>query len=263
MMTRSLCLLVVLVPFSLILGCTEEPGTTINPTSADVIKPAAVTPAESSATSSTKKTDTTAEPKAEPKKVEELKPEPSKPEELKPETAEKPGDLLTRSCDPAPADDAEGVVLELVKFSEYSKRVVNKDAKLTMVDIWATFCAPCKENFPHVLEMQKKYGAKGLKVISLTIDDPTDAKVVGEARKFLNEKKATITNLILEESEDDRYGKLDLSVIPAVYLYDPAGKLIKRYTYDDPNDQFDYNQVETDVAGYLDGKPLPGKNKPK
>lgn len=240
------------------LGCTEDPGTSINPTPTDVIKPAAVDPIVEA-----KKAEPAPTPV--PPVAPEVTPkaeDPPKAEEPKSETEVPKAEILVQGCDPA-ADDADGVALELVKFAEYSKRVVNKDAKLTMVDIWATFCGPCKENYPHVLEMQKKYAAKGLKVISLTIDDAGDPKAVSDARKFLIEKKSKITNLILDESEDDKYNKLDLSVIPAVYLYDPSGKLIKRYTYDDPNDQFEYDQVEKEVSDFLDGKPFPAKKKAK
>lgn len=245
-----------------VFGCVEEKQTSINPTPAEIMKPAAVTPAaEKPETKAEAKSEAKADKPAEPAKAEEApaKVEEPKKEEsaAKPEAEAKPG--AEQSCDPAPVEDADGVALEFVKFDEFTKRVVNKDSKLTMVDIWATFCAPCKENFPHVLEMNKKYGPKGLKVISLTIDEPTDTKAVSEARKFLIEKKATITNLIMNEKEDDRYDKLELSVIPAVYIYDPSGKLIKKYTYDDPNDQFTYDQVEKEISDYLDGKPFPTK----
>lgn len=257
-MKRRVCSAALIVSFSVLVGCTEDPGTSINPTPSEVLKPAAVDPA-----AETKKPTPAAEPEVkDAPKVEDLKADPTKLEEPKTE-APKSENLLVQSCEPVVADDADGVALDFVKFSEFSQRVIKKDAKLTMVDIWATFCAPCKENFPHVLEMQKKYGAKGLNVISLTIDDPKDAKAVKEVRKFLNEQKATITNLILDEKEDDRYEKLDLNVIPAVFLYDPSGKLIKRYTYDDPNDQFTYDQVESEVAAFLEGKPLPAKKPAK
>ena len=48
-----------------------------------------------------------------------------------------------------------------------------------------------------------------------------------------------------------------MSAIPAVFLFGPDGKEVKRFTMDDPNNQFTYEQVEKDVAALLDGKPIP------
>lgn len=85
----------------------------------------------------------------------------------------------------APADDPEPaseVKLERLTWKQFQKRLAEKkDIKYTMVDVWSTVCGPCKENFPHVLEMHRKYGKKGLAVISLSLDDPTDESAVAAA----------------------------------------------------------------------------------
>ena len=82
------------------------------------------------------------------------------------------------------ADDgasAGTVKLELLKWSQFKERLATSHgAKFTLVDVWATTCGPCKENFPHLIEMHQKYAGKGLSVVSLTLDDPTDAKAVAE-----------------------------------------------------------------------------------
>src|SRR4051794_18513015 len=86
---------------------------------------------------------------------------------------------------------APRIKLQSLKWAEFKDRIAtNKNAKFTLVDAWATTCAPCKENFPHLVEMHHKYAAKGLAVVSLSLDDPTDAKAIAAAEKFLHEKKA-------------------------------------------------------------------------
>src|SRR5262245_35437856 len=65
-------------------------------------------------------------------------------------------------------DDAASVEvkLEMLKWPQFVERIAsNKDAKFTVVDAWATTCGPCKENFPHLIEMHRKYAKKGLAVI--------------------------------------------------------------------------------------------------
>jgi thiol-disulfide isomerase/thioredoxin len=144
------------------------------------------------------------------------------------------------------------VKLEPLKWTQFKERLAsNKQAKYTLVDVWATTCGPCKENFPHLVEMHRKYGGKGLAVISLTLDDPTDAKAVAAAEKFLQEKKAAFTNVLLDETYGDGYEKLNINTIPAVFLFSPEGKELKRFTMDDPDHQFTYEEVDKALAALL------------
>jgi thiol-disulfide isomerase/thioredoxin len=146
------------------------------------------------------------------------------------------------------------VKLERLSWSQFQKRLANPQAKYTMVDAWSTTCGPCKENFPHVIAMHKKFGQKGLAVISLSLDDPSDKAAVAEAEKFLKEKKSVITNVLLDESFGDGFDKLNINAIPAVFIFGPDGKEVKRFTMDDPKNQFTYDEVEKAVATLLDAK---------
>jgi thiol-disulfide isomerase/thioredoxin len=149
------------------------------------------------------------------------------------------------------------VKLVPVKWQGYLDQVAsNKDkkAKLVVVDAWATWCVPCMKNFPHLVEMHEKYADKGLVAISLSLDVPYDSKKVAAATAFLKEKKAVFTNLILDERTDDAFEKLNIGAIPAVFVYTPDGKEIKRFTFDDVDKPFTYEQVEAFVKDYLEGK---------
>ena len=166
------------------------------------------------------------------------------------------GLFLLGSPRPAVAEDAipTGTIkLEALKWPKFKERLAARPAKYTLVDVWATTCGPCKENFPHLVEMHRKFAGKGLKVISLTLDDPTDKKAVAAAEKFLQEKKAEFTNVLLDENYGDGFDRLNINTIPAVFLFDPAGKELKRYTMDDPDHQFTYDEVEKDVSTLLHG----------
>lgn len=159
-------------------------------------------------------------------------------------------------------EDAASVKLEALKWPQFLERIAaNKAAKFTIVDAWATTCGPCKKNFPHLVEMNHKYAKKGLAVVSLSLDDPSDKNALVDAEKFLKEKKATFTNILLDEELGVGFEKLDIGAIPAVFLYGPGGKEIARFTMDDPNHQFTYDEVEQAVIAVLDGKPLPKPGK--
>ena len=157
-----------------------------------------------------------------------------------------------------PSDEAAAVDLVPMTFDAYlAQAATNPSARLTVVDAWATWCGPCKENFPHLVDMHKKYADKGLAAVSLSMDDPSDAAAVAEAKAFLTEQKATFTNVLLKEDFGVGFERFGINAIPAVFIYGPDGKEIRRFTGDDTRNQFTYEEVDQVVALLLEGKPLP------
>ena len=57
--------------------------------------------------------------------------------------------------------------------------------KTVYLDFWASWCGPCKQSFPWMNDMQARYGAKGLKVVGINLDQKSD-----EAKKFLADTPA-------------------------------------------------------------------------
>ena len=45
--------------------------------------------------------------------------------------------------------------------------------KLTLIDFWATWCAPCRNNVPHLNALTEKYGSRGLNVLALSMEKVT------------------------------------------------------------------------------------------
>ena len=185
------------------------------------------------------------------------------PSEAKSEPAAAPAATATDTADAAQkpkSADHGGIALQKMTYADFLARVAkNPKAKYTIVDAWASWCGPCKENFPHLVEMHHKYADKGLAVASLSLDDPKKPKDVAAAEKFLNEKQANFTNVLLDEDADAGVGfeKLNINSIPAVFVFDPSGKEVKRFTGDDPNHQYTYDEVEKYVVALLEGKTPP------
>jgi cytochrome c biogenesis protein CcmG/thiol:disulfide interchange protein DsbE len=46
--------------------------------------------------------------------------------------------------------------------------------KVVLLDFWATWCTPCREETPHFVELQQKYGERGLQIVAVSMDDGPD-----------------------------------------------------------------------------------------
>ena len=50
-------------------------------------------------------------------------------------------------------------------------RLSSSRGKVVLLDFWATWCVPCREETPHFVELQRKYGDRGLQIIGVSMDD--------------------------------------------------------------------------------------------
>ncbi len=57
--------------------------------------------------------------------------------------------------------------------------------KVVWVDVWASWCGPCRQSFPWLNQMHSRYGAQGLRVVGVNLDART-----ADAEQFLKERPA-------------------------------------------------------------------------
>lgn len=53
-----------------------------------------------------------------------------------------------------------------------TKKLSDYSGKVLIVDLWATWCGPCRQEIPHLIEMARDYKSKGVEVVGLTTEDP-------------------------------------------------------------------------------------------
>lgn len=96
------------------------------------------------------------------------------------------------------------------------------NAKVTMVNCWATWCGPCKGELPELGEMAKEFEAQGCQLIGLCTD-AMDDDVAAEAKSILSDAGAAYLNLrITKDIEKD----LSLMAYPTTFFVDSEGKLL-------------------------------------
>ena len=101
-----------------------------------------------------------------------------------------------------------------------------------LVNFWATWCGPCREEFPDLVKIRKKYAEEKLDFILVSLDDPSDLeKAVPE---FLSEQRATALPSYLLRAADDSVA-INLvdptwsGELPATFLFDRAGALVYKH----------------------------------
>ncbi len=94
--------------------------------------------------------------------------------------------------------------------------------KVVLLDFWATWCAPCRAEIPHFVEMQNKYGSQGFQVIGISMDD--DAKPV---REFYQQYKMNYPLAVGDDKLADRFG--GVMGLPVNFLIDREGRIHSKH----------------------------------
>ncbi|MGN1194537.1 MAG: TlpA family protein disulfide reductase [Acutalibacteraceae bacterium] len=148
------------------------------------------------------------------------------------------GDTTAKSEEAEPTKDASGQS-EIEGFKSFKGQTLDgeavdvsvfKNAKLTVVNVWGTFCTPCIEEMPSLGEVADEYKQKDVQFIgivgdaynsSLEIDDTT----LEDAKSIVKETKANYTHVIPDES---LYRELltNMTAFPTTYFIDSDGNFV-------------------------------------
>jgi peroxiredoxin len=94
--------------------------------------------------------------------------------------------------------------------------------KVVLLDFWATWCYPCREEIPHFVEFQQKYGDRGLQVIGVSMDDSPEP-VPAFYQQFHMNYPVVMGNAKIGES----YG--GLLGLPITFLLDRDGRITAKH----------------------------------
>ena len=107
----------------------------------------------------------------------------------------------------------------------FAQVVAKQKGKVVLVNFWATWCVPCRQEFPDLVRLEKDYRARGVAVIGVSTDFPKELPAV---EKFLTKNQPDFPNYMKKsgddqefiESVDSKWG----GELPFTVLYSPDGK---------------------------------------
>ena len=106
------------------------------------------------------------------------------------------------------------------KFDLASKR-----DKVVLLNLWATWCGPCRYEIPELQTIHAKYAPKGFEVIGVSVDESG----VESVRDFIKEQKK-MTYPVVVDADGKITNILETSVLPTSVLLDRTGKIVwKKY----------------------------------
>lgn len=118
--------------------------------------------------------------------------------------------------------------------AEGLKRLLRRDSKQArplLVTFWATWCDPCREEFPDLVQIDKDYKARGLEFITVSLDDPGDIKT--GVTQYLQTMHSTMPAYLLNVVDPEPSIKgVDADWgggLPATFLFDAQGRLVFKH----------------------------------
>lgn len=150
------------------------------------------------------------------------------------------------------ARDTGGTQMRPIDFDAWDRVLETQRGNITVVDYWASWCPPCIERFPHMVEMHHEYNTQGVRFISLNLDQQGDVESIDWANGFLEETGAVFANYHLDENMTQAFERLDLLGLPTVRIYAANGTEAFKLTGDNPYKQFTEKDVENAILDLLD-----------
>ena len=100
-----------------------------------------------------------------------------------------------------------------------------------LVNFWATFCDPCRDEFPDLVKIDRDFRPRALEFVTVSLDDMENIKT--SVPKFLDSMKAKMPAYLLDASDPEpAINLVDTNWrgdLPATYLYNEKGEVVYKH----------------------------------
>ena len=127
-----------------------------------------------------------------------------------------------RPVDAAPRPGQTAPDFKVVSTTGQTISQENFRGHVLILDFFATWCQPCRQSIPHLIEMNRKYGKQGLQILGLSVDEDGERAV----KTFTDEFRINYPLAFAGESTTVDFG---VRSVPIMFLVDKKGKIAEVY----------------------------------
>jgi thiol-disulfide isomerase/thioredoxin len=131
-------------------------------------------------------------------------------------------DILGKQAPEWTLDNLEGKKINTADFK----------GKVQIIDLWATWCPPCRKGIPELMELQEQYKKNGLEIIGIALDNTIDP-----VKEFATTTKFNYTIVFGNRKTANLYGRIE--AIPTTFIIDKTGKVVKKLVGYQPKSVFE------------------------
>ena len=128
--------------------------------------------------------------------------------------------------------------------------VKTSGAKVVIVNLWATWCVPCREEFPDLMRFHRDYKDRGVRLLLVSGDFSSESDA---AREFLASQGVDFPSYLKSGNDEELINTFDpqwSGALPATFVYDAKGQ--RRHSFLGP---VTYSSLEHEVAPLLVATP--------
>lgn len=149
-----------------------------------------------------------------------------------------PAVLLLSACAPA-APPVAAPPLTLPDLSGKPVSLSDFAGKIVLVDFWATWCEPCRDELPDLLRLQKTYAGRGLVILGVSMNAGGKKAV----KEYVRENDIPYPIVLADGQPVEGYRVIGL---PTAFLIDRRGRIVKKYLGPKP-----FSEISADIESLL------------
>jgi thiol-disulfide isomerase/thioredoxin len=128
-------------------------------------------------------------------------------------------------CGGPGVDRSSGPALRPATVEALRREIARPGARAVVLNVWATWCAPCREEFPDLVKLERAYGPRGMRLMLVSADFAEQAE---SARRFLAAQGVDFPSYIKTGDDMEFIAGLERrwsGALPATFVYDGRGSL--------------------------------------
>jgi biotin carboxylase/thiol-disulfide isomerase/thioredoxin len=159
-----------------------------------------------------------------------------------------------RQAEPPAPEPLPAAEIQPATIEQLQQAVRAGGARLVLLNVWATWCVPCREEFPDLMRIRREYRERGLRLVLVSAD--TDSQIPA-AKRFLAEQGVDFLTYLKQGADMPFIDSLDArwsGALPATLLYDGTGRKLWFH-----EGKTTYDSLKTRIEGALTAPAKPGR----